>query len=272
MNSLLPESLAHPAPSQVANASSNPSHPSLRPDALMGVNLIEVVRLTSLLHSHVAPQMTAGRPAGIGKPPRSAGAPRNRRRSTEDRTMPKAPKFLKGQLLLDGGNLYGSWFHRTVVLICQHDAEGAFGLVLNKLSGNKVGDALVADLPDRIKELPLFVGGPVQGTAMSFLHTDAYLPNANVLPNLGLSHSLDELVELGDSFSSTQQFRLFAGYAGWSPGQLEDEMRRNAWLVHPATLDLVFHTEPASLWQDILRKKGWRYRLLAESPEDLSWN
>ena len=144
--------------------------------------------------------------------------------------MAKAPKFLKGKLLLDGGNLYGSWFHRTVVLVCQHDAEGAFGLVLNKLSGNRVGDALVADLPDRIKELPLFVGGPVQGSAMSFLHTDAYLPNANVLPTLGLSHSLDELVELGDSYSSAQQFRLFAGYAGWSPGQLEDEMRRSAWL------------------------------------------
>jgi len=186
--------------------------------------------------------------------------------------MAKAAKYLKGQLLLDGGNLHGSWFHRTVVLICQHDAEGAFGLVLNKLSGNKVGDALVADLPERIKDLPLFVGGPVQAGAMSFLHTDAFLPNANVLPNLGLSHSLDELVELGDSFSPTQQFRLFAGYAGWSPGQLEDEMRRHAWLTHPASLDLVFHAEPASLWKNILRERGWRYRLLADSPEDPAWN
>lgn len=186
--------------------------------------------------------------------------------------MPKAPKYLKGQLLLDGGNLRGSWFHRTVVLVCQHDAEGAFGLVLNKLSGNKVGDALVADLPDRIKDLPLFVGGPVQAAAMSFLHTDAFLPDANVLPNLGLSHSLDELVELGDSLSAAQRFKLFAGYAGWSPGQLEDEMRRNAWLTHPASLDLVFHAEPVNLWQYILREKGSRYRLLADSPEDLSWN
>jgi len=186
--------------------------------------------------------------------------------------MPKAPKYLKGQLLLDGGNLHGSWFHRTVVLICQHDAEGAFGLVLNKLSGNKVGDALVADLPDRIKDLPLFIGGPVQGAAMSFLHTDTFLPHANVLPNLGLSHSLDELVDLGGSFSTTQQVRLFAGYAGWSAGQLDDEMRRHAWLTHPATLELVFHTEPAELWPMILRTKGWEHRLLADSPEDLAWN
>jgi len=186
--------------------------------------------------------------------------------------MPKAPKYLNGQLLLDGGNLRGSWFNRTVVLVCQHDADGAFGLVLNKLSGNKVGDALVADLPDRIKDLPLHIGGPVQAGAMSFLHTDSFLPNANVLPNLGLSHSLDELVELGDSFSTTQQLRLFAGYAGWSSGQLEDEMRREAWLIHPASLELMFHAEPADLWRTILRRKGRQYRLLAESPEDLAWN
>lgn len=186
--------------------------------------------------------------------------------------MAKAPKYLKGQLLLDGGNLRGSWFHRTVVLVCQHDAEGAFGLVLNRESGNKVGDALVADLPDRIKDLPVFVGGPVQPGAMSFLHSDVFLPNANVLPNLGLSHSLDDLVELGDSFSPTQQFRLFAGYAGWSPGQLEDEMRREAWLTHPADLELVFHAEPLKLWRLILQQKDWRYRLLADSPDDLAWN
>ncbi|HNQ88702.1 MAG TPA: YqgE/AlgH family protein [Verrucomicrobiota bacterium] len=186
--------------------------------------------------------------------------------------MPKTPKFLKGQLLLDGGNLQGSWFSRTVVLICQHDAEGAFGLVLNRDSGNKVGDAVVARLPDALKELPLFVGGPVQPSAMSFLHHDLYLPEANVLPSLNLSHSLDELIELGDSFSATRRLRLFAGYAGWSPGQLEDELQRDAWIVHPASIDLVFHASTSELWKLILRQKGWEQRLLADSPNDLSWN
>lgn len=186
--------------------------------------------------------------------------------------MPKTPKYLKGQLLLDGGNLRGSWFNRTVVLICQHDAEGAFGLVLNRPTNNKVGEALVADLPDMIKELPLFIGGPVQPTAMSFLHSDLYLPEANVMPNLSLSHSLGELTEIAEGFASTKRLRLFAGYAGWSPGQLEDEMARKSWVTYPASLDLVFHAEPAKLWQEILRLKGGLYRLAAEGPEDLSWN
>ncbi|MCL5099240.1 MAG: YqgE/AlgH family protein [Candidatus Omnitrophica bacterium] len=186
--------------------------------------------------------------------------------------MEKQFDSLKGQLLLDGGKLRGSFFNRTVVLICQHDDEGAFGLVINRPSGNKVGEMIVANLPDRLKEHPLYVGGPVQPAALSFLHSDTYLPQANVFPNLNLSHSIDELVELGESFSATQRMRIFAGYAGWSPGQLEDEMRRGAWLTHPANIELVFQREPAQLWTDILRNKGWQYRLLAESPEDLSAN
>ena len=112
-------------------------------------------------------------------------------------SMPDTPKYLKGQLLLDSGQLRGSFFQRSVVLICQHDAEGAFGLVLNRATGSKVGEMVVADLPDTLKDCPLFLGGPVQPTALSFLHTDAFIPDANVLPNLSLGHSLDALVELG---------------------------------------------------------------------------
>ena len=181
-------------------------------------------------------------------------------------------KSLKGQLLLDGGTLGGSVFHRTVLLICQHDAEGAFGLILNRGTGKKVGDALAAQLPLDLKGQPLFLGGPVQPQAMSFLHADTFLPDASVLPNLHLEHSLDSLVELADSYSPTRQLKVFAGYAGWSPGQLDDEMRRDTWLTHPATIDLVFYPNPDQLWKLILAEKGWRYRLLGDAPDDISWN
>ena len=186
--------------------------------------------------------------------------------------MPQNLKYLKGQLLLDSGQLRGSFFQRTVVLICQHDAEGAFGLVLNRATGNNAGDMIVADLPEVLKSSPLYLGGPVQPSALSFLHTEAFIPDANVLPNLSLGHSLDALVEIGESFSPTRKIRMFAGYAGWSPGQLEDEIRRDAWLTHPASIDLVFDSDPAQLWQRILRAKGWKYRLLADMPEDPALN
>ena len=187
--------------------------------------------------------------------------------------MPEKSKSLKGQLLLDSGELHGSFFQRTVLLICEHNAEGAFGLILNRLSGNKVGDAIVADLPAPLKEYQLYLGGPVQPTALSYLHSDHFIPEATVLPNLTLGHSLDSLVEIGESFSATKKVKLFAGYAGWSAGQLEGEMKRKAWLTHPASLELIFDTPPEQLWPLVLRRKGgWRNQLLAQSPEDLSWN
>jgi putative transcriptional regulator len=186
--------------------------------------------------------------------------------------MPQEFKSLKGQLLLDSGELRGSCFNRSVVLICQHDLQGAFGLILNQPSPNKVGEMLMAELPESIKEMNFYIGGPVQNSALSYLHSDDFLPDANVMPNLSLGHSLEDLVDLGQSFASTQKLRLFAGYAGWSPGQLENEMKRKAWLTHPATIDLVFHEEANELWPEILKIKGWKYRLIADAPEDLSHN
>jgi putative transcriptional regulator len=186
--------------------------------------------------------------------------------------MPKTHKSLKGQLLLDNGRLQGSFFHRSVILICQHDSEGAFGLVINHTTENMVGEAVAAQLPTALKQMPLFLGGPVQPQALSFLHHDTFLPEASVMPNLNLDHSLDSLMELGDSYSPSRQIRVFAGYAGWSAGQLDDEMKRDTWLTHPASIDLVFYPKPSDLWKLILAEKGWKYRLMGNAPDDLSWN
>jgi putative transcriptional regulator len=186
--------------------------------------------------------------------------------------MPQDHTSLQGQLILDGGKLHGSFFHRSVVLICQHDPEGAFGLILNRETENKVGQALVANLPERVKEQSLFIGGPVQPQSLSFLHSDQFLPGANVMANLSLGHSIDALIDLSETYSVAQKLKLFAGYAGWSAGQLDNEMSRQDWLVHPATLELVFHAEPDQLWRAIMKQKGKQSRLLADAPDDLSWN
>src|SRR5579863_1778020 len=98
--------------------------------------------------------------------------------------IPSQRKFLRGQLLLDSGQLGGSFFQRTVVLICQHDAEGAFGLVLNRATTSKVGEAVVANLPDAVKDQVLFVGGPVQPQTLSFLHSEDFRPQPNVMMNV----------------------------------------------------------------------------------------
>lgn len=179
---------------------------------------------------------------------------------------------LKGQLLLDSGQLRGSFFHRSVVLICHHDSDGAFGLVLNHPTEKKVGEVLVADLPELLKEERLYIGGPVQTNALTYLHTDTFLPDANVIPNLNMGHSLDDLQEITAEFSPGRQLRCFAGYSGWTSGQLDSEMQRKAWLTHPASVEFVFGNATQELWKQILTEKGWQYRLIADGPEDLSWN
>lgn len=188
--------------------------------------------------------------------------------------MAKTHQSLRGQLLLDGGKLSGSVFHRSVVLICQHDLEGAFGLILNQPTPRKLGQVMDVDLPESLENHKLFHGGPVQESALSFLHGDPLMKSGqgNVLPDLSVGHDVEELAALGRGLTLARKIRVFAGYAGWAPGQLDDEMRRESWLLHPASRELVFHTAK-DLWQHILRLKGdWQSRLLADSPEDLSWN
>lgn len=191
--------------------------------------------------------------------------------------MPKAKnkpfQSLKGLLLLDGGGLGGSYFNRTVVLMCEHNQEGALGLILNRPSENRLEDVLTAELPPKLRGEILFGGGPVQPAALSYLHNDPGMLTGNVMPQLSIGHDLDELVSIGESWSPALQLRVFAGYAGWAPGQLDDEMRRDAWLINPADIDLIFRSPPEELWKLILRKRPkWEERILADAPEDISFN
>ncbi len=179
---------------------------------------------------------------------------------------------LRGQLLLDGGKLRGSFFHRSVVLICQHDTEGAFGLILNRSTENAIGDVVIEDLPESIQEGPLYLGGPVQPGALSYLHFDSFIPAANVITNVSLGHSVEELVDVAASYSPEKQLRIFAGYAGWSAGQLDNEMASDSWLTHPATKEIIFETPAKSMWSEVMKQKNWQQRILADSPEDPSWN
>ena len=182
---------------------------------------------------------------------------------------------LKGQLLLDSGKLAGSEFHHTVVLICQHDPEGAFGLVLNRMSEQTVDAALSEKVPVAVQDLPLYFGGPVQPKMLSCLIYDPAnigIDQMSILPGLRLMHDLDELLKPSESAAAFKQIKFFAGYAGWSPGQLDNEIQMAAWLTHPASIDLVFHPEPEKLWRLILRGKGPKYRILAEAPDDLENN
>lgn len=178
-----------------------------------------------------------------------------------------------GRLLVAEPLLGDPNFERTVVLVVEHSAEGALGLVLNRPT-----DVLVAEaLPDwgRVASDPavLHVGGPVEersgwclARATDPEALDDFVP---VLDDLGL-------VDLGaDPVALTPrllQARLYAGYSGWGPGQLDHELAAEAWFVVDAEPGDPFHADGDSLWRRILERQGGHLARLSMVPKDLSSN
>jgi putative transcriptional regulator len=179
---------------------------------------------------------------------------------------------LQGKLILDSGKLIGSFFDRTVILMCRHDDTGAFGLVVNRSTNQTLGSVVTGKIPKSIADMPLFVGGPVQPEMLSFLVETEADPQSEIAPWVTMGHSLRDLEQLFVSSKKPTRIRVFAGYSGWAAGQLEQEQEYGGWLNHPASASLVFHTQPQKLWQHILKLKGGVFSLMADSPDDPALN
>lgn len=158
-----------------------------------------------------------------------------------------------------------------MVLVCEHNEEGALGLVLNRPGALVVGEAApeLADLTG--EDAVIDSGGPVQPDALLVLaeFDDPAQAGICVVENVGLvgdGSELDELVE------ATGRVRIFAGYAGWGPGQLDEELERKDWFVAPAGVDDIFNPDADELWARVLARKGGRFALVARMPIDPSVN
>ena len=177
---------------------------------------------------------------------------------------------LQGQLLIASPALLDPNFRRAVVLVTEHNDEGAAGLVLNRPSPVAVAEAVPA-LEVLVEDGDqVWVGGPVQTDAVLVLGEfedpdDAAVP---LFGSLGFP-SLDDPDEI---VPVTSRRRVFAGYAGWGAGQLEGELERDDWILEPADADDAFTDSPDDLWRDVLRRKGGVYELVARMPEDPSLN
>jgi putative transcriptional regulator len=177
---------------------------------------------------------------------------------------------LQGQLLIASPGLLDPNFFRTVVLVTEHNDEGAAGLVLNRRSEAVVAEVVPALEPLVEEGEPVWLGGPVQTEAVlvvgEFLDPqDAAVP---LFGGLGFP-SLEAPEEV---VPATTRRRVFAGYAGWGAGQLEGELERDDWILEPAQNDDVFTSAPDDLWAEVLRRKGGIYELVARMPEDPSVN
>lgn len=178
----------------------------------------------------------------------------------------------KGYYLLDSGRLGGSFFEKAVIFLCQHDADGAFGFIVNRPSGSVLSQVMDTDLTPHTANMDLFVGGPVQPEVFSFLHADSSLIQSNIVPGIEFSHSLETLTDILGAFSAGAQVRAFGGYSGWGRGQLEQELEQGSWLLHQSSTEHIFSKSPSDVWAAILSEMGPRYRLLADFPDDPSRN
>lgn len=185
--------------------------------------------------------------------------------------MPAAELVVRtGRLVVATPTLTEASFHRTVVLLLQAAPEGgAVGVVINRPSGTGVDEVLPEWAAHATAPGVVFTGGPVQPTSAVCLGRGrqagpAYAP-LDGLPRVGT-------VDLDQPPSGVEGVRLFAGYAGWSPGQLEAEVAEGSWWVLDALPGDPFDPEPAALWARVLRRQGPPLAFAAGYPADPTLN
>lgn len=184
-----------------------------------------------------------------------------------------AHESLKSRFLIAAPTLRDPNFARAVVLLCEHNESGTFGLVINRPSTLAVREAL-ADFPGTLDRSDfLWQGGPVQQSSVVILHERPSIGGLAVNDRLAFGTDVDllrKLLELPPD--ECPRMRLYAGYAGWGAGQLEFELSEEAWIVAPSRIEAIFSDQPETVWSSVLRSMGGRYAIMAMTPPDPSLN
>lgn len=162
-------------------------------------------------------------------------------------------------LLLSMPQLIDPNFARTVLLLCEHAPEGAFGLIVNRPSEIPAAAAVRLDPPvEQPNDLPLLLGGPVdpeRGWILTAAEPEG-VESRHVGAGLYVSASPELLRRVLSARPLPRRTQVLAGYAGWGPGQLDAELAESAWLIMPVELDLIFEIPAAASWEMAIRRLG----------------
>ena len=182
------------------------------------------------------------------------------------RTKPK-----QGSILISEPSLRDFYFRQSVILLAEHNEEGSFGVIINK--------PIEARLKDIIKgftgyHLPVYLGGPVKTDSIFFIHTrediDQSLP---IMQGLYWGGDLETIREmLKKKVMDPGEIRFFIGYSGWSPNQLDRELKEKSWVLSQTTVNEVIHNKPETLWSNYLKNMGQDYAIWANFPADPTFN
>jgi len=159
---------------------------------------------------------------------------------------------LEGHLLIAPPYQADPNFTQTVVLLIQHDADGAFGVILNRASGRSIAEIWQAVRGTACDcQAEVHVGGPVTGPLV-VLHAEPQWAEMCVVEDVYCSMTAERIETLVQS--DREPVRFYAGYSGWGGGQLESELATGSWLTVPADADAVFHTADEALWSKVVRR------------------
>ena len=196
----------------------------------------------------------------------------------------KFMKSLAGYLLIAKSFTQDTLFKKSVILMIQHDEQGAFGLMVNQPSPNlKLFDALPELTIPEARKIPLLIGGPVlRHQSLFTLHStmpENHEPSPEQIQindDLFFEPNFEKMIDYCSKgyleqipFEDRPIIHFYIGYAGWAQGQLEKEIREDTWIIDVASgRDIIFPSNPEHSWLQALQKKGGIYRIFAETGQN----
>jgi len=182
-------------------------------------------------------------------------------RTPETPALPEPGPFgdglpAKGKFLVAGRNLIDPRFEETVVLLIDYSAEGAAGLIINRPTKVPLAEVLPSLPGLRVRAGVVYYGGPVEGRRMLMLIRSGERPeeSGRVFGNVYVSASMDTLERMIASHKTDRELRMYAGYAGWIPQQLDREVSRGDWLIMSADAGSIFEKKSSEIWRELYRR------------------
>lgn len=177
-----------------------------------------------------------------------------------------------GKVLLAEPFMMDPNFRRSAVLLCEHTGEGSVGFIMNKPLNMRV-DELIEEFPEFEGEV--FFGGPVQTDTIHYVHNvgDLLEESSKIADGVYWGGNFEKLKFLISSqLILPENIRFFLGYSGWTEGQLLDEMGYGSWVLADMDANYLFKSHPDLLWQQVMNNKGNAYTVIAQMPDNFSWN
>jgi len=187
----------------------------------------------------------------------------------------KNKNYEKGSLLIANPVLPDPNFSRTVILLCDHDDQGSFGLVINRSTQLKAPDLFLNINILKSYNEKIYLGGPVSQSMVFFLCRSPTAAGKleEVCSGVYLGSNLETLESLYSSLENPEQdIRFYLGYSGWSGGQLAEEMEQNSWLVQRANEQFIFLDSESLIWPQAVNSLGEKYQYLTKAPVNPQWN